>query len=151
MSTPAPPPERRDMLDTGAFRALMERLSTAWESLDTDAGVACFTPDALYMEPPDMQLYVGHEQLRPYFAALTPGVRMIWHGLWFDEDRQTGVGEYTFGWDGHATADHGVAVVDVRSGAIARWREYQRKGPMPFDRFLAREDKSWQWTIANYP
>ncbi len=58
------------------FRDLMERLARGWSTQDTDLALSCFTPDAVYMEPPDVQLYVGHDQLRPYFAALTPGTYM---------------------------------------------------------------------------
>ena len=50
-----------------------------------------------------------------------------------------------------ATADHGVAVVDVRDERIAFWREYQRKGPVAFADFFAVEGKTWQWHIGNYP
>jgi uncharacterized protein YciI len=76
---------------------------------------------------------------------------MRFHRVFFDEASQTGGGEYSFGTEGQKTADHGVAVVEVRDGRIAYWREYQRKGPMPFETFLATEGKDWQWTIRNYP
>ena len=44
-----------------------------------------------------------------------------------------------------------MAVVELRDGRIAFWREYQRKGPLPHEAFLAPEGKDWQWTIRNYP
>lgn len=129
----------------------MEQLATAWTTQDTDLGLVCFTEDAVYMEPPDVQFYRGHEQLRPYFAALKPGMFMKWHSLMFDEATQTGAGEYTFGMTDQPQADHGVAVVTIEQGVIAFWREYQRKGPQPFTQFLAVEGKIWQWHIGNYP
>lgn len=133
------------------FRELMERLARAWSTQDTELGLTCFTEDAVYMEPSDIQLYLGHEQLRPYFAALTPGTFMRFHTIAFDEDAQRGTGEYTFGSEGEETADHGVAVVEIADGRIGVWREYQRKGPASFDNFTAVEGKGWEWHIGNYP
>ena len=129
----------------------MQQLANAWSSQDTEAGVACFSEDALYIEPPDIQYYRGHDQLRPYFAALKPGTFMRFHHLWFDEDSQTGAGEYSFGMEGRRQADHGIVVVEVQDGRIAFWREYQRKGPARFDQFIGIEGKAWQWHIGNYP
>jgi hypothetical protein len=133
------------------FRELLERLARAWSTQDTELGLACFTVDAVYTEPPDIQLYVGHDQLRPYFAALTPGTRMRFHTIAFDESAQRGTGEFTFGDEDGATANHGVAIVDVDGDRIRAWREYQRKGPASFDEFVAVDGKTWQWHIGNYP
>ncbi len=138
-------------MTTEGFRDLLERLARAWSTQDTDAGISCFTESALYTEPPDIQLYRGHDELRPYFAALTPGTQMTFHTIAFDEGAQRGVGEYTFGHERSETADHGVAVVDVEDDRIAVWREYQRKGSASFDDFVATEGKAWQWHIGNYP
>ena len=138
-------------MTSSEFRELLERLARAWSTQDTELGLSCFTADAVYTEPPDVQLYVGHEELRPYFAALTPGTSMRFHTIALDEDARRGLGEYTFGHESSDSADHGVAVVDVDDGRIAVWREYQRKGPASFDDFVAVEGKSWQWHIGNYP
>jgi len=136
---------------TGAeFRELMERLARAWSTQDTELALSCFREDAVYMEPPDIQLYVGHEQLRPYFTALTTET-MEFHTLAFDEASQRGAGEYSFGTKTASQRDHGVAVVEVADGRIAVWREYQRKGPESFGAFIATEGKTWQWHIGNYP
>lgn len=138
-------------LNSQAFYALMEQLARAWSQQDTDSALACFSQDAVYMEPPDIQIYQGQEQLRPYFAALSPGTFMRFHNLWFDEAKQVGAGEYSFGSAGKATADHGIVVVELRDGKIAFWREYQRKGPSVFRDFIGTEGKTWQWHIGNYP
>jgi hypothetical protein len=134
-----------------AFRELLERLGRAWSTQDTELGLSCFTEQAVYMEPPDVQLYVGHDELRPYFAALTPGTFMRFHAIAFDETAGVGFGEYSFGSEGEEVADHGVAVVEVEDERVAFWREYQRKGPADHAGFLARERKTWQWHIGNYP
>lgn len=133
------------------FRALMERLATAWGAQDTEAAIACFTPDAVYMQPPDVQFYTGHDQLRAYFGALKPGTYLHYHQLWFDEITQMGGAEFSFGGAGKPTADHGVIIVRLREGQIAHWREYVQKGPADFGQFIATEGKAWQWHIGNYP
>ena len=132
------------------FGALMNRLADAWSRQDTKQAVSCFAPDAIYMEPPDKQLYRGHWQLGPYFAALRPGTFMVFHRVSLDESKQVGFGEFSFGRTGAKTADHGVAVVELRDGRIRLWREYVQPGPAAFETFVAIEGKSWKWTIENY-
>jgi uncharacterized protein YciI len=138
-------------LDPKGFRELMQKVERGWSTQNTELALSAFVEDAVYMEPPDLQLYRGHAELRPYFGALTPGYFMRFNRLFFDEESQSGGGEYSFGEEGDKTADHGAVVVELRDGKIAFWREYQRKGPMPFEVFAATEGKGWQWTIKNYP
>ena len=138
-------------MTTAEFRELMERLAHAWSTQDTELGLSCFTEDALYTEPPDIQLYRGHEQLRPYFDALTPEIFMRFNTIAFDEEAQRGLGEFSFGSEGQENANHGVAVVEIADGRIATWREYQRTGPASFADFTAVEGKEWEWHIGNYP
>jgi SnoaL-like domain len=140
----------REGIKESDFRELMNRLADGWSRQNTEQALSCFTENAVYMEPPNIQFYEGHIQLRPYFAALKPGTFMRFHNLWFDESRQVGAGEYSFGESGATTADHGVVVVELRDRRIAFWREYQQKGPISFDRFLDKNQKEWKWTIRNY-
>jgi ketosteroid isomerase-like protein len=133
------------------FTELMERLARAWTKQDTEAAIACFVPDAVYMQPPDIQLYSGHEQLRAYFGALKPGTYLRYQNLWFDETRQIGCAEFSFGGEGKPKADHGAFIVQLRDGLIAHWREYVQKGPADFQEFIASDGKAWQWHIGNYP
>jgi ketosteroid isomerase-like protein len=138
------------MASRDEFLSVMNRLADAWSSQDVDAAVDCFTPDAVYMEPPDGQLFIGHDQLRRFFV-LPAGTSMTWRGLWFDEATATGAGEFEFGEETDDTMDHGIAVVAIRDGRIAHWHEYLQRGPKGQDTFLATEDKAWTWTIDNYP
>ena len=133
------------------FTQLMTTLAQSWTEQNTEAALGCFTGDAVYMEPPNIQLYLGHEQLRPYFAALAPGTTMTFHNLCFNEATQVGMGEYSFGMRSKETADVGVAVVQIQHGKIAHWREYQRKGPADFAAFTAHVGKAFEWHIGNYP
>lgn len=133
------------------FRELLDILASSWESQDAATAVQLFTQDALYMEPPDVQLFEGHDQLASYFGALEPGTRMRWHNVWFDPRSQVGVGEFTFGRSGAEESTHGVAVVTLRDGRIASWHEYLQRGPSDRETFLAPEGKQWTWHIGNYP
>ncbi len=96
------------------------------------------------MEPPDLQLFLGHSQLRSYFDALTPGYFMRFHHLWVNEEAQIGPGQYSFGEDERDYALHGVVVVELKDAKIAFWREYQRKGPKLFEDFISPPGKTWQ-------
>jgi ketosteroid isomerase-like protein len=138
-------------IDAAGFSELTSRLATAWSTRDTALALSCFADDAVYMEPPDIQLFRGHEQLARYFAALTSGTSMAFHNVWFDEEAQTGAGEYSFGVNGQNSFDHGIAVMEIRGGVIATWREYQSRGPAAFTSFVAVEGKEWRWHIGNYP
>jgi len=133
------------------YRVLMEEVARAWSQQDTESALRCFAGDAVYFEPPDIQFYKGQDQLRAYFAALTPDTFMVFHNLWFDESKQVGAGEFSFGVKAKSTADHGVVIAEIRDGKIASWREYQRKGPSPFEEFVRLDGKRWQWHIGNYP
>jgi hypothetical protein len=138
-------------LTSEQFSALVQRLAEGWGTQETALAVSCFTPDAIYMQPPDVQFYIGHDQLRAYFGALRPGTYMHFQHVWFDEAAQAGCVEFSFGMTGKPTADHGTAVVLLAGGLIAHWREYVVKGPADFASFTAAEGKPWQWHIGNYP
>ncbi len=137
-------------LTAAEFRQLLESVARGWSTRDTELALSSFHPDAVYMEPPDLQYYRGHDQLGPYFDALEDRHSMVFHQIWFDEASQSGAAEYTFSGGGEVS-DVGVAVVQLRDGKIWFWREYQRKGPTDFQEFLRVEGKEWEWHIGNYP
>ena len=143
--------ERRDRLTGAQFAGLIGTLGDAWEALDTEAAVACFTSDAVYMQPPDQQLFRGHDELRAYFSPLRSGTSFRVEAWWFNEGAQRGAIEFVFGLATDDEADHGVAVVDVTGGRIARWREYLQRGPADTERFSAVAGKQWRWHAGNYP
>jgi hypothetical protein len=138
-------------INRDGFDQLMRRVARAWGEQDAAAALACFTPHAVYMQPPDVQFYTGHEQLGAYFGALTPGTYLRLHNLWFDEASQRGCVEFSFGVEGQAEADHGTIVIELHQGLIALWREYVQRGPAGFGDFTATDRKIWQWHIGNYP
>ena len=131
------------------FRTLMTTVADAWSSQDTSSALECFTPDAVYTQPPDQQLYRGAIELARLFDAIEPGTRMAFHHLALDPSRQMGFGEFTFGRPDADSAVHGVVVVTLEDGRIATWREYFESGPASFDAFVAIEDKDWKWTAED--
>jgi len=128
----------------------MQNVAEGWSTQNTALAISSFSEDAIYIQPPNIQLYQGHSQLRPYFDELTTEYKMNFHNLWFDENNQTGVGEFTFSY-GKDTADVGIVVVELGNGKIKFWREYLIKGPTNFEDFLKIKDKDWIWHIGNYP
>ena len=142
--------ESSSNLDERGFKTLMNNIAKGWSTQNTELALSSFDEDAIYTEPPNIQFYRGHDQLRPYFDALEARHKMEFHNLWFDEKSQTGAGEYTFS-GGNDIADSGVVIVELKDGKIKFWREYQRKGPADFEEFIGIENKNWEWHIGNYP
>lgn len=140
----------KDRVSEQDFQKLMSNIAEGWSTQNTDLALSSFDEDAIYMEPPKIQYFRGHDQLRPYFDELTDVHRMEFHNLWFNPETQTGAGEFTFSY-GTDTATAGVVVVELENGKIKFWREYQRQGPSDFEDFLSIEHKEWEWHIGNYP
>lgn len=120
------------------FRKVMETVSSGWNEGNARKAADCFSNDAVYMEPPDRQVYVGREALFDFFGG-TKGtdkpMRMIWHHLSFDPSTQVGFGEYTFALNNQY---HGVVVVKLRGSKIASWREYQYKSNLDWQEFTGK-------------
>lgn len=119
------------------FAALLARLAASWNVGDAQAAAACFTADAVYVEPPRKQVYRGRTELYRFFGGESgrPGaMQMTWRNSVFDAARQRGMGEFSFR---YGTQVHGVAVIALRDGLIAQWREYWYASELPFEQFVA--------------
>lgn len=135
LATALEPPASSKPLDSQQFRALMETLAQGWNKGDAKKAAECFTADAVYVEPPDKQVYRGREQLYRFFggdAGRKQAMRMTWHHLVFDEDTQIGAGEFTFEYGGQV---HGMVIVRIRDGKISNWREYWYESPLDWKQF----------------
>jgi ketosteroid isomerase-like protein len=129
-------PGRGEESTTAKFRAVMNTLAQAWNEGDARRAADCFTEDAVYIEPPDKQIYRGREALYRFFggdAGRAGQMTMRWHHLALDEESQIGFGEFTFT---YGSTVHGVAVVRLREGKIANWREYWYESELPWDQFI---------------
>jgi hypothetical protein len=124
-------------LDAEGFRALMEQVAAGWREGNAAKAVECFTEDALYEEPPKKQFHSGRADLFEFFGGEKGSekpMHMTWHHLVFDPITQVGAGAYTFRLNRQY---HGVVMVKLREGRIARWREYQTESSLSFDEFSA--------------
>ena len=118
-------------MDHDEFVNLMEAVRDSWIAGDTRRALELFTEDAVYMEPPDTQRYVGRDELFEFFGGDDPPpMQLRWHHLVVDGD--IGVGEYTFRGNRQY---HGIAIVELRDGRISRWREYQVESPLDWEAF----------------
>ena len=118
------------------FRKLMKAIAEGWNEGDARKAADCFTEDAVYVEPPDSQVYNGREALYAFFggdAGPELPMKMTWHHLAFDEASQIGFGEYTFEM---YSRYHGIVIVKVREGKISNWREYQYKSNLAWADFV---------------
>src|SRR5262245_46837953 len=100
------------------FTELLQRLSDGWNKGEARQAADCFTPDALYTEPPDKQYYSGRDRLYQFFGGddgRAGQMNMVWHHIVFDEESQIGAGEFTFT---YGDAVHGVTMIKVRDGLI---------------------------------
>jgi hypothetical protein len=140
-----------DVSSLEAFTELIATVAKGWMTQRPELALACFSPEAVYLEPPDIQLFIGHDQLRPYFAAVPAGTEMTIHRVWFDPVTQTGSFEYTFAGPGRQIASHGMTAISLVDGRIQEWCEFQREGPRAWRDFRALAEKNWRWTAENYP
>ena len=117
------------------FERLMQTIADGWNEGDARVAADCFSEDAIYVEPPDKQLYRGREELYEFFGGnhgREISMKMTWHHLAFNEAEQIGFGEYTFEMHGRY---HGIVVVKIEAGLIKHWREYQYRTELGWDEF----------------
>ena len=115
------------------FRKHMMQLADAWNKGDARAAAELFAEDALYSSPPNSRIHEGRKELFEWFGGAhgrPKPMQMMWHHLVFDEEQQIGAGEYTFT---YGARTHGMALIRMRDGKIANWREYEIDSPLNWD------------------
>src|SRR5215469_14638454 len=88
-----PHPSSKGQRSTHDFIALMRIVAEGWNEGNARKASDCFTEDAVYLEPPNRQLYVGRRAIDDFFGRPTkpqPPMRMEWHHLAFNEREQVG-------------------------------------------------------------
>jgi len=133
-----------ELASQAEFRELLESLATAWNEGDADTAAHCFTPDAVYTEPPQKQVYRGRDELFEFFGGTAgrPGqMAMTWRTMVFDARSQTGMGEFSFE---YGSLVHGVAVISLKGGLISQWREYWYESEKPWKEFVQPSDPDFQ-------
>ena len=119
------------------FERLMQTISDGWSEGDARKAAECFSEDAIYIEPPEKQLYRGRDALYEFFGGDNDTdipMKMTWHHLAFNEHEQIGFGEYSFEMHGHY---HGIVVVKIEAGLIKQWREYQYQTELNWEEFTS--------------
>lgn len=119
------------------FEQLMQTVAQGWNEGNAHKAADCFSEDAIYVEPPDKQLYHGRAELYEFFggdSGTDLPMKMTWHHLAFSEEEQIGFGEYTFQLNNRY---HGIVVVKLESGLIKHWREYQYRSELNWEEFIA--------------
>ena len=120
------------------FILLMKTVADGWNEGNARKAADCFAEDAVYIEPPDRQLYVGRQAIYEFFGGPIkpdPPMHMYWHHLAFDKQEQVGYGEYTFQMNRRY---HGIVTVLIRNGKIAKWREYQYQSDADWETFTGK-------------
>jgi ketosteroid isomerase-like protein len=117
------------------FEELMKTIAEGWSEGDARKAAECFSEDAIYIEPPEKQVYRGRDALYEFFGGsrgTDVPMKMTWHHLAFNEQEQIGFGEYTFEMHGRY---HGIVVVKIEAGLIKHWREYQYRTEVGWEEF----------------
>jgi hypothetical protein len=124
-------------LDEKSFTEIATNIAKGWNEGNAAFASQYFDEDAVYEEPPRNQLYKGRKEIFEFFGAETGferPMRMEWHNLAFNEEKQIGFGEYTFAMNNQY---HGVVIMKFEGGKIMKWREYQYKSKLTWDDFAA--------------
>ena len=122
-------------VSTEEFEHLMRTIAEGWNEGNARKAADCFREDAVYVEPPDKQLYHGRAELYEFFggdSGTDLPMHMTWHHLAFNEEGQVGFGEYTFQLNNRY---HGIVVVKLETGQIKHWREYQYRSELDWEGF----------------
>jgi hypothetical protein len=122
------------------FITLMRTMAEAWNEGNARKAADCFADNAVYLEPPDRQVYVGKEAIYAFFGGPTkpnPPMHMQWHHLAFNEREQVGFGEYTFQMNRRY---HGIVTVQIDGGKIVKWREYQYQSNLDWAAFAGKRE-----------
>ncbi len=124
-------------INTSEFERLMQTIAHGWNTSNARQAADCFNEDAIYIEPPEKQLYQSRVELYEFFggdSGTDIPMKMTWHHLAFNEKDQIGFGEYSFQMHGRY---HGIVVVKIESGLIMNWREYQYRSELSWEEFTS--------------
>lgn len=122
-------------MTSSEFNRLMRTAADGWNEGEARRAADCFSPEAVYVEPPKTQVYRARAELYEFFGGdggTGLPMHMVWHHLAFDGDEQVGFGEYSFQLHGRY---HGIVVAQIAAGLIQRWREYQYPSELNWEEF----------------
>ena len=129
-----------DIINEKIFTEILTNIAKAWNEGNAAVAAQYFADSAVYEEPPGKQLYKGRKEIFEFFGGergFDKPMKMAWHNLAFNEEKQIGFGEYTFAMNNQY---HGIVIMKFEKGKIVKWREYQYKSNLSWDDF-AQESK----------
>ena len=122
------------------FIEAVTNIAKGWNQGNAAFAAQYFADSAVYEEPPGKQLYKGRKEIFEFFGGehgFDKPMKMAWHNLSFNEEKQIGFGEYTFAMNNQY---HGIVIMKFENGKIVKWREYQYQSNLSWDDF-AEESK----------
>jgi hypothetical protein len=127
--------ENVEMVNEKDFTEIVTNIAKGWNEGNAEFAAQYFADSAVYEEPPGNQLYKGRKEIFEFFGGergFNKPMKMEWHNLAFNEEKQIGFGEYTFAMNNQY---HGIVIMKFENGEIAKWREYQYKSNLSWDDF----------------
>jgi SnoaL-like domain len=132
--------ETVEIINGKDFAEIITNIAKGWNEGNAAFAAQYFADSAVYEEPPGKQLYKGRKEIFEFFGGddgFDKPMKMEWHNLAFNEEKQLGFGEYTFAMNSQY---HGIVIMKFENGKIVKWREYQYKSNLRWDDF-AEESK----------
>ena len=124
-----------EMINEKYFTEVLTNIAKGWNEGNAAFAAQYFADSAVYEEPPGKQLYKGRKEIFEFFGGedgFDKPMKMEWHNLAFNEEKQIGFGEYTFSMNNQY---HGIVIMKFENGKIVKWREYQYKSKLSWDEF----------------
>ena len=123
------------MINEKYFTEVLTNIAKGWNEGNATFAAQYFADSAVYEEPPRNQLYKGQKEIFEFFGCergFDKPMKMAWHNLAFNEEKQIGFGEYSFALNNQY---HGIVIMKFENGKIVKWREYQYKSNLSWDEF----------------
>ncbi|MGV3556808.1 nuclear transport factor 2 family protein [Larkinella arboricola] len=127
---------RQKPISRAEFTRLMQTVADGLNENNGRKAADCFALDAIYSEPPNKQIYRGRDRIFEFFGGWKgrPKItQMVWHHLAFDEQTQTGSGEFSLT---YGSTVHGMVSIRIRDGLIGNWREYIYQSALDWNGFV---------------
>jgi len=125
-------------ITSSTFNDLRQTIADGSNEGNARTAADCFSQDAIYIEPPEKQLYHGRSELYKFFGGDTGtdiAMKMTWQHLAFNEEEQIGFGEYTFEM---YRRFYGIVIVKIEIGLIKQWREYQHPTELDWEEYTSQ-------------
>jgi len=123
-----------NVMNKSKFEKKLNDLADTWINKDYERAANHFAESVKYADP--LRYSFGTKQDLLEFFKNDEGYSqsVVWHNILFDEEKQVGVGEYTYV---GTHRYHGLVIVKVDSEKITHWREYQHISRHDWEEFVS--------------